>query len=84
MRIGITIRDVDRIYVLDQGKIVEEGTHAELTAIKHGIYSSLASLQLKHHYSLCDVNLLILPTSSLFPVTSTKRVSLAINSMTMP
>ena len=44
-----TIRDVDRIYVLDQGKIVEEGTHAELTAIKHGIYSSLASLQFEHH-----------------------------------
>ncbi len=44
-----TIRDVDRIYVLDQGKIVEEGTHAELTAIKQGIYSSLASLQFEHH-----------------------------------
>lgn len=44
-----TIRDVDRIYVLDQGKIVEEGTHSELTAIKHGIYSSLASLQFELH-----------------------------------
>jgi ABC-type multidrug transport system fused ATPase/permease subunit len=44
-----TIRDVDRIYVLDQGKIVEEGTHAELNAIEHGIYNSLASLQFELH-----------------------------------
>ena len=40
-----TIRDVDNIYVLDEGKIVEEGTHEELFGMEHGIYSGLARLQ---------------------------------------
>jgi ATP-binding cassette subfamily B protein len=40
-----TIRDVDRIYVLEHGLIVEEGTHAELSAREDGVYSSLARLQ---------------------------------------
>lgn len=40
-----TIRDVDRIYVMDQGRIVEEGTHAELSSIPNGTYNSLAKLQ---------------------------------------
>jgi ATP-binding cassette subfamily B protein len=40
-----TIREVDRIYVLDNGHIVEEGTHQELSGLKDGLYSSLARLQ---------------------------------------
>lgn len=44
-----TIRDVDCIYVLDQGKIVEEGTHDELILKEQGIYNSLASLQFELH-----------------------------------
>ncbi len=40
-----TIRDVDCIYVIDNGKIVEQGTHNELSLIENGAYSSLAKLQ---------------------------------------
>ena len=40
-----TIREVDCIYVLDSGNIVEQGTHLELSEIENGIYSSLARLQ---------------------------------------
>ncbi len=40
-----TIRDVDCIYVIDHGKIVEQGTHNELSLIENGAYSSLAKLQ---------------------------------------
>lgn len=40
-----TIRTVDRIYVLDQGRVVEEGTHNELSLIEDGLYNNLAKLQ---------------------------------------
>ncbi|MEP6646215.1 MAG: ABC transporter transmembrane domain-containing protein [Saprospiraceae bacterium] len=40
-----TIRNVDCIYVLDDGKIVEKGTHDELILHEEGIYSALARLQ---------------------------------------
>jgi ATP-binding cassette, subfamily B, bacterial len=40
-----TIREVDKIYVLDGGKIVEEGTHDELYEKENGIYAGLAKLQ---------------------------------------
>ncbi len=40
-----TIRNVDCIYVLDNGKIIEQGTHDELAAIENGAYSNLAKLQ---------------------------------------
>lgn len=40
-----TIRDVDCIYVLDGGKIVEKGTHDELSLLEDGLYSNLAKLQ---------------------------------------
>ncbi len=40
-----TIREVDRIYVLDEGKIVEIGTHEELIAKSEGLYAGLAKLQ---------------------------------------
>ena len=40
-----TVRDVDCIYVLDNGRIVEQGTHEVLSATENGLYSSLARLQ---------------------------------------
>lgn len=40
-----TIKDVDQIYVLENGHIIETGTHDELTKIEDGAYNSLAKLQ---------------------------------------
>jgi len=40
-----TVREVDCIYVLEGGQIVEQGTHEGLSALKNGVYSSLAKLQ---------------------------------------
>jgi ABC-type multidrug transport system fused ATPase/permease subunit len=40
-----TIRDVDCIYVLENGRIVEQGTHESLSSKPDGAYSSLAKLQ---------------------------------------
>ena len=39
-----TVLKADRILVMDQGRVVEEGTHQSLVA-KGGIYARLASLQ---------------------------------------
>jgi len=40
-----TIREVDCIYVLDKGKIVEQGTHAALSFKENGVYQNLLKLQ---------------------------------------
>lgn len=40
-----TIKDVDRIYVLENGHIVESGTHSELMKVDEGAYRNLAQLQ---------------------------------------
>jgi ABC-type multidrug transport system fused ATPase/permease subunit len=40
-----TILDADRILVFDQGRIVEEGTHAELVLQQGGLYASFFKLQ---------------------------------------
>lgn len=40
-----TIRDADHIYVIDQGRIIEQGTHEELSRLEHGAYNALAKLQ---------------------------------------
>jgi subfamily B ATP-binding cassette protein MsbA len=42
-----TVRAADRLVVLDQGRIVEEGTHDQLIAA-NGVYSRLAQHQLVH------------------------------------
>jgi len=41
-----TVRDADRILVIDDGRIVEEGTHEELIE-KGGLYSHLYEMQFK-------------------------------------
>jgi len=41
-----TVRDADRIFVIDKGKIVEQGTHAELLA-GSGPYRHLVELELR-------------------------------------
>jgi ATP-binding cassette subfamily B multidrug efflux pump len=40
-----TVRDADRIVVLNHGRIAEQGTHGELMDIEHGIYQRLYLLQ---------------------------------------
>ena len=40
-----TIRNADKILVLDNGVISEAGTHKELLEIENGLYKSLSSLQ---------------------------------------
>ncbi len=43
-----TIREVDCIFVIDNGRIVEKGTHDELSAKENGAYSGLAKLQFEN------------------------------------
>jgi ATP-binding cassette subfamily B protein len=43
-----TVRNADRIYVLHDGELVEEGSHDELMAL-HGRYAELFSLQAKSY-----------------------------------
>jgi ABC-type multidrug transport system fused ATPase/permease subunit len=42
-----TIRKVDRIMVIQSGKVVETGTHQELHTLNNGVYSNLLRLQLQ-------------------------------------
>ncbi|MDX1902903.1 MAG: ABC subfamily B transporter ATP-binding protein, partial [Thermonemataceae bacterium] len=42
-----TIQNVDRVYVLNTGVIVEKGTHKELIAQEQGIYANLVRLQMQ-------------------------------------
>ena len=41
-----TVKNADKIVVLDKGKIVEQGTHTELTSLK-GKYYQLVKNQLE-------------------------------------
>jgi ABC transporter fused permease/ATP-binding protein len=44
-----TIRTADKILVLDNGKITEEGTHQELINLENGIYKNLSNLQFSNY-----------------------------------
>jgi len=48
-----TVRQADRIIVMDQGRIVEQGTHTALTA-QGGLYARLARLQFDGAATLLD------------------------------
>lgn len=41
-----TVRDAHAILVVEGGKMVEAGTHAELIAMPNGLYASLVARQL--------------------------------------
>jgi ABC-type multidrug transport system fused ATPase/permease subunit len=40
-----TVRQADKIIVLDKGRIVEEGTHTELIGLDGGLYRTLSDMQ---------------------------------------
>ncbi|MEM7316327.1 MAG: DUF1854 domain-containing protein, partial [Planctomycetota bacterium] len=40
-----TLRNADRILVFDRGRLVEQGTHAELLAMEDGVYARLVRIQ---------------------------------------
>jgi ABC-type multidrug transport system fused ATPase/permease subunit len=40
-----TIRQADTILVLDNGRIIEQGTHEQLLMVKDGLYRNLSELQ---------------------------------------
>ena len=40
-----TVRNADKIIVLDNGKVVEQGTHFELLKNENGLYKNLTALQ---------------------------------------
>lgn len=42
-----TIRNADEIFVLDKGKIIESGTHDDLSKIENGTYKKLSTLQFR-------------------------------------
>jgi ABC-type multidrug transport system fused ATPase/permease subunit len=42
-----TIRNADKIIVLDKGHVVESGTHQELLAMEEGLYRNLNKLQVE-------------------------------------
>ncbi len=42
-----TVRNADKIIVIDKGEVKESGTHEELLLLKNGIYKNLTSLQIE-------------------------------------
>ena len=40
-----TLRDADKLIVIERGKVAEEGTHKELLEKEEGVYKKLYTLQ---------------------------------------
>jgi ABC-type multidrug transport system fused ATPase/permease subunit len=49
MLFGGTIRKADKILVIDQGRVAEEGSHEELLQFTDGLYANLVRLQFELH-----------------------------------
>lgn len=43
-----TIQNANKIVVINQGEIVETGTHDELLSVENGAYKALYEMQFKH------------------------------------
>eukprot|EP01087_Luapelamoeba_hula_P014235 TRINITY_DN4141_c0_g1_i1.p1 TRINITY_DN4141_c0_g1~~TRINITY_DN4141_c0_g1_i1.p1 ORF type:complete len:714 (+),score=99.27 TRINITY_DN4141_c0_g1_i1:114-2255(+) len=43
-----TVKNADKVCVINQGRVVEEGTHTQLMAIEDGLYRHLVSRQLQY------------------------------------
>ncbi|MEM6820746.1 MAG: ABC transporter ATP-binding protein [Verrucomicrobiota bacterium] len=46
-----TLERADRLLVVKEGKLVEEGTHAELLALENGVYRKLHEMQTELHHA---------------------------------
>ena len=49
-----TLRNADRLIVIEDGKIIEEGTHAELLGLKDGHFAKLVTLQTENNKLLSE------------------------------
>ena len=49
-----TIQNADKIVVINEGQIVEQGTHEELLQIENGAYKTLYNAQFKHQEVLAN------------------------------
>lgn len=63
-----TVRNADRIFVLDEGRIVESGSHAELLKAG-GLYARLYRIQFRTHEG-SDLAALQPASGGIFPTTS--------------
>jgi ABC-type multidrug transport system fused ATPase/permease subunit len=61
-----TVRDADLIVVLDEGRVVEQGTHVELLA-QGGMYARLVARQDTDSPSLTTESVPAVVTSEVFP-----------------